>query len=195
LTYCDSFGLSKGFAEGAFATTRYYQLEVIKAKEEADPTVFHTPITKRTRAQTQQQLTTKMANLHLQTATRKKPSALSFDKIIAPATPKDLFGLNDDEPSPSPSPFKPISPIPPELENILYPPTKDEQIVNTALVIFLNPLPFTFHYSCTGIYIEGRLLQTLRPPSSRQGQTDIWTTIVESPASSLRPNPRSDRIN
>ncbi|CAG8891060.1 unnamed protein product [Penicillium egyptiacum] len=32
-----------------------------------------------------------------------------------------------------------------ELEKILYPPTKDEQIVNTALIVFLNAL--TIHFS------------------------------------------------
>lgn len=35
--------------------------------------------------------------------------------------------------------------MPRELENILYPPTKDEQIVNTALIVFLNAL--TLHFS------------------------------------------------
>lgn len=36
------------------------------------------------------------------------------------------------------------SPIPEELESLIYPPTKDEQIVNTALLIFLNAL--TAHF-------------------------------------------------
>lgn len=35
--------------------------------------------------------------------------------------------------------------MPEELANILYPPTKDEQIVNTALVVFPNAL--TIHFS------------------------------------------------
>jgi hypothetical protein len=37
-----------------------------------------------------------------------------------------------------------LSPVPKELESILYPPTKDEQIVNAALILFLNAL--TIHF-------------------------------------------------
>ena len=48
-------------------------------------------------------------------------------------------------PSPSPGPSPP-STVACELENILYPLTKDEQIVNTALIVFLNALTAHFDF-------------------------------------------------
>ncbi|PYI16906.1 hypothetical protein BO99DRAFT_339058, partial [Aspergillus violaceofuscus CBS 115571] len=49
-----------------------------------------------------------------------------------------------------PSPYQPYSPVPSELINVLYPPTKDEQIVNTALIVFLNAL--TIHTELTSTW-------------------------------------------
>ncbi|KAJ5577955.1 uncharacterized protein N7459_006919 [Penicillium hispanicum] len=138
-TYCDSFTAGK-IPEGTFATARHCQLEVSKTKEEADPHLFSTPIARRTRGRLERD----MANLDLH-STPSKRSNKQHDKPVLQGSPGDPFGLEDD----SPSPFKPVSPIPKELETVLYPPTKDEQIVNTALIIFLNALTLHFSLSCS----------------------------------------------
>jgi hypothetical protein len=73
-----------------------------------------------------------------QTPTKKESNSSSSRQLLL---------LGDESPSPSPS----SDPSPPntiarELERILYPPTKDEQIVNTALIVLLNALTTHFDF-------------------------------------------------
>lgn len=77
--------------------------------------------------------------MNLGTPTRSSGIASSMEA-------QDL-GLVDDSETPynyTPSPFRPMTPVPKELASVLYPPSLDEQIVNCALVIFLNAL--TIHF-------------------------------------------------
>ncbi|PYI07032.1 hypothetical protein BO78DRAFT_460835 [Aspergillus sclerotiicarbonarius CBS 121057] len=65
-----------------------------------------------------------------------------------PETPflssSDNDWISDDESPPKPSPITPAAHAPEELQKLIYPPTKDEQIMNTALGIFLNALTIQF---------------------------------------------------
>ena len=146
-TYCESIG-SEESPEGTFAIARYYQREVARTEEKADPQAFNTPISSRTRAAVNQ-VGKGMAGLSLgppETPTKKGPAPLPGTKSLLDDS---RFAL-DHESSPSsissssPSPIHLATPITRELANILYPPTKDEQIVNTALIVFLNAL--TIHF-------------------------------------------------
>ncbi|KAK2812588.1 hypothetical protein FQN50_001232 [Emmonsiellopsis sp. PD_5] len=147
-TYCQGFTLPN-IKEGNFAVARHYQLEVTKTEDRTNLQSFETPIAHRTRARTG--LAEKFTDMHLET--RSKSNNIS-------QTRNDDFGFDDllttpektifETPTPkaltptTPSPFQEKSPIPKELENVIYPPTKDEQIMNCALVIFLNALMIPF---------------------------------------------------
>jgi hypothetical protein len=48
-TYCSSFGISKRIPEGTFAIVRHYRLHAAKTDGTPTPTMFDTPIDKRTR--------------------------------------------------------------------------------------------------------------------------------------------------
>lgn len=82
----------------------------------------------------------KFADLILETPSRSSAQA--------PSTPVleelDESVLYDED---ALSPFEPISPVPKDLQNVLYPPTRDEQIVNTALINFLDALTIHFSFS------------------------------------------------
>ncbi|EAW12024.1 uncharacterized protein ACLA_007840 [Aspergillus clavatus NRRL 1] len=139
--YCQGF-TRRTLEEGSFAIARYYQLEVISTDNDIDPLAFTTPIAHRTRGR---ELSRRLANVHLETPSKSSKISKSLDieefgLEEPPAIPEDLN-------SESPSPFQEISPAARELENVLYPPTKDEQIVNCALVIFLNALTLDLEFT------------------------------------------------
>ncbi|KAJ5963587.1 uncharacterized protein N7479_003463 [Penicillium vulpinum] len=150
-TYCDSFESERNIPEGTFAIARHYQLEVAKTENKVDPLAFYTPIARRTRNSYAQR---GRNDLHLVTpikvkvnfpdlSIRPKRMEANFDDIEDDEDEEDSKNDGDDPLTP----FKPTSPMPQELANILYPPTKDEQIVNTALVVFLNALTIYFPLS------------------------------------------------
>ncbi|KAL4947655.1 hypothetical protein BDW69DRAFT_204182, partial [Aspergillus filifer] len=124
--YCREFFL-RNIEEGSFAVARHYQREVANTKDKADSTSYQTPIARRTRLA----LDVSLAKVYLETPSKSTGAA----KV--PSTPRHE----------SPSPYRKETPGPKELENVRYPPTLDEQIVNTALVIFLNAL--TIHFQLT----------------------------------------------
>lgn len=138
-TYCQGFtGLN--IEEGSFAVARHYQLEVIKTESEIDPWSLTTPIARRTRTRDRAKgLTSKFSDMLLETPSKSTniPKILDDDDSGS----DDLFETPTPEPKSS---FQEKSPISKELENTIYPPTKDEQIVNAALVIFLNTLTIPF---------------------------------------------------
>ncbi|GAD92741.1 conserved hypothetical protein [Paecilomyces variotii No. 5] len=137
-----------------FSTPRFYQLLIKRSIKDDDESiagnedVIFSPI--QTRAQRRQaeraasptdQTTRQMRALQLETPTKSKPTD----------TETDLFG----EVSPvDTQPSIGISPIPREAEGALYPATKDEQIVNMALVLLLNAL--TIHLPLLNDWTPGR---------------------------------------
>ncbi|KAL4786895.1 hypothetical protein BJX76DRAFT_320055 [Aspergillus varians] len=134
--YCRGF-TAGDLEEGSFAVARYYQLEVGNTAKEADPTTYLTPIAHRTRARFLQET---FDNMHLQTPSKSTGVSKLID-IEDMGSEDMILGTPIAE---TPSPFRPISPAPKELERILYPPSQDEQIVNCALIVFLNAL--TIHF-------------------------------------------------
>ncbi|RAO68383.1 uncharacterized protein BHQ10_004395 [Talaromyces amestolkiae] len=126
--YCSSFGAGERIPEGTFAIVRHYQLEATKTDGTPTPTMFDTPIARRTRGQLFQQVQLKMRNTHLSTPTPKSTNV-----------PENWSYLESDDED-EPTPYRVETPVPRELVNIMYPPTKDEQIVNTALIVLLNAL-------------------------------------------------------
>ncbi|KAJ5783405.1 uncharacterized protein N7518_009082 [Penicillium psychrosexuale] len=167
-TFCDGLGIpephitersgepSRARPEGNFAIVKYYHQEVEKTKPQADPETFDTPIASRTRAKTNPPLVRGMKGMTLedpQTPSResRKPSgdiSYDFDNKTSPPFHSRIFKPEDDE-SPGSSPSSDPSPpntISREMDRILYPPTRDEQIVNTALIVFLNALTMHFDF-------------------------------------------------
>ncbi|KAF4989250.1 hypothetical protein F66182_16659, partial [Fusarium sp. NRRL 66182] len=66
--------------------------------------------------------------MHLSTPTRKSTNV------------PENWSCSESEDEDEPTPDRPETPVPHELVNVMYPPTKDEQIVNTALIVLLNAL-------------------------------------------------------
>ncbi|KAJ6031919.1 hypothetical protein N7540_002651 [Penicillium herquei] len=150
IKYCESF-TDPIIPESSFALAHHYRREVTHTNSEDLSFHFFTPIAKRTRTQTLRQ---RMKNLQLQ-ATPSKPSknsqshallrpsddAFSFPDDVDEAFQQDIIGESTDDEI---SAFRPGTPMSPGLAKILHPPTKDEQIVNTALMLVLNAL--TIHF-------------------------------------------------
>ncbi|KAJ5431726.1 hypothetical protein N7445_008224 [Penicillium cf. griseofulvum] len=179
-TYCHSYQTKHESLEGTFAVARYYQCQVATTEPKAEPKAFHTPISSRTRGAVNQ-VGKGMAGLRLEppvTPTRKGLRPSHGTPLMSYQT-DDMSLDEESSPSPSPSPMKFISPITRELENILYPPTKDEQTVNTALIVFLNALAIHFELSsqwtCTGKPLQPLLSKR----NSKRERTDILTVLVE----------------
>ncbi|GKZ20428.1 hypothetical protein AbraIFM66951_002716 [Aspergillus brasiliensis] len=150
--YCQSFTRPDS-GEGNFYFARQYQLEVTNTKDETDPESLTTPVAHRTRAHL---LGRQRADEYMESPSRSTniSAALNIEDLriydplddseaLAPETPIHET-LIPETPTLNPSPFAEITAAPKEMENQLYPPTKDEQIVNCALVIFLNALTVPF---------------------------------------------------
>lgn len=137
-TYCQRFALSDA-GEGNFTIARHYQLEVANTKDETNPMTFATPIAHRTRSHG---ISRRLADMYLGTPSRSNNISEKLD--IEEIDLDDPFVIPETPSPETPSPFREITPAPKELESVLYPPTKDEQIVNSALVIFLNALTIPF---------------------------------------------------
>ncbi|KAL2821899.1 hypothetical protein BJX63DRAFT_377390 [Aspergillus granulosus] len=159
--------LKGGMEEGNFRVARYWQLEVAKVKSETDTehgtslTPGHLPIAYRTR------LGGAMKRLNLNQGT---PSKSTNIPVYTSPSDKDSNGGDDgedDEDSDgdqdddvfigqdddsiveslesSLESVEKLTPGPVELLGVMYPPTKDEQIVNCALIDFLNALTVQFN--------------------------------------------------
>ncbi|GLA22769.1 hypothetical protein AnigIFM63326_005243 [Aspergillus niger] len=125
-SYCQSF--SNGpIREGTFALAKKYQSQAAASREETfQSNVTISPVANRTRSKMgTTSLEQKMREVQLETPTK---STGSLEVGNTPGT--------GDSPFPSPGPE--------ELAHKMYPQTKDEQIVNTALVDFLNALSIHF---------------------------------------------------
>ncbi|KAA8641643.1 uncharacterized protein ATNIH1004_011779 [Aspergillus tanneri] len=142
-TYCRGFTLPN-IEEGNFAVARNYQLEVANTEDKTDPRTLATPVAHRTRARVNE-LGRKLAGVRLETPSKSTNIFETLD--IEDIGLDDPFAIPETPNPDTPSPFREITPAPKELENVLYPPTKDEQIVNCALVLFLNALTIHFKFA------------------------------------------------
>ncbi|RAH67364.1 uncharacterized protein BO66DRAFT_473428 [Aspergillus aculeatinus CBS 121060] len=126
--YRQSF-LNGPILEGTFALAKKYQSQAAVSRDESfQSRVAFSPIANRTRAKVGN-LAQKMRAAQLQTPTKSTGRAAISSEV--PGTPE----VED-------SPFQ--TPGPEELAPLMYPQTKDEQIVNAALVDFLNALSMHF---------------------------------------------------
>ncbi|PLB38958.1 uncharacterized protein BDW47DRAFT_18344 [Aspergillus candidus] len=132
--YCS--GIKNGETpEGSFSIARHYQIKAATGGENMRPDSFDTPVAMRTRSHTTRNLAEALREFHIDRTPSKNP-------IPVPQTP-NLEESSDDESvviSPPPSAPTPAILVPQDLHKLMFPATKDEQIVNAALVVFLNAL-------------------------------------------------------
>lgn len=115
--------------EGTFALAKRYQSQAAASREEVfQSNVAISPVANRTRSR-MGNLEKKLREARLETPTKSTGKLLDSSEV-------------EDTPDTGDSPF--YSPGPGEIAHLMYPQTKDEQIVNTALVDFLNAL--TMHF-------------------------------------------------
>lgn len=104
--------------------------------------VSPSPIAQRTRGrlkekEQQKENEQKIRRMQLETPTK-----------TSTAKDADVSGESDSDDSESADSVRTsFESIPDELKDLFYPPTEDEQIVNAALVLFLNALTIHFHLS------------------------------------------------
>ncbi|RDW84145.1 uncharacterized protein DSM5745_04471 [Aspergillus mulundensis] len=111
------------------------------------------------------------------------------DMKISATTPQTPTGklledeYDDGPPDTEPSPYTVVSPGEPELQSLMWPPTKDEQIVNAALVNYLIAL--TVH---TGLPLEWSFhriaLKADFEHTSYEARTDGYLEVVSGSMSS-----------
>ncbi|KKK12765.1 hypothetical protein P175DRAFT_0163601 [Aspergillus ochraceoroseus IBT 24754] len=141
-TYCDSFS-KKENPEGSFAVARHYQQMAANSRGNIRPNSFETPIALRTRSKRNNKVPD-ISKLQLNPSkTPQKKQTKPPETPVISSSDDDLIA-DDEESFPQPLPITPAAQAPEELQSLMYPPTKDEQIVNTALVIFLNVLTIYF---------------------------------------------------
>lgn len=159
--YCSNFGTEE-IREGTFSLVTYYQRQAAKTEtNDFPPKVIFSPVAHRTRAK-QKDLAESMRKLQLETPT-KKSTAGNVDALGSPESAGTQLST-----TPAPSTMSPISK---ELQNIAYPPTEDEQIVNTAFLLFLNAL--TIHSALSNSWTLHRRAFTARfEDSSFEARTD-----------------------
>ncbi|PKY02228.1 hypothetical protein P168DRAFT_329186 [Aspergillus campestris IBT 28561] len=131
--YCS--GIKSGQnPEGIFSIARHYQIKAATGGENMRPDSFDTPVAKRTRSHATKNLAEALRGFQIDKTPSKTP-------IPVPQTPKIDSSSDDESDSRGPTP---AILVPKDVQKLMYPPTKDEQIVNAALVIFLNAL--TIHF-------------------------------------------------
>ncbi|KAK2794194.1 hypothetical protein FQN50_009939 [Emmonsiellopsis sp. PD_5] len=129
--YCKDLSTSlRTISQSSFALARLLQLQVAHITPDSAPTpsVVISPTTGR-------QLERRFRHLQLQTPTKStgRPLPTNSDS-------EEEEGGGEEEIDDLESPLVSRSPIPAEIRNLMYQQTKDEQIVNTALVNFLSAL-------------------------------------------------------
>lgn len=129
LKYFNAFD-SKEIPEGSFAMAKKYQQQALQTNDSTlRPSVQFTP--PRTRSQ-MGHMTDKMRELVLRTPTKSTGTLEdSDDEQIPPSSAASSF----------------YTPGPEEISRLMYPQTEDEQIVNIALVDFLNALTVHFPHA------------------------------------------------
>ncbi|OJJ47989.1 hypothetical protein ASPZODRAFT_131631 [Penicilliopsis zonata CBS 506.65] len=136
--YCQSF--TSPIPEGTFAAARHYQLEASKTEQvDFGGGVVFSPKVHMTRSRTQLQPPIRQPDFTSTTPPRQLDQAFETPGIdYEPgSSPLDL---------PMSSPPSHWSTISPD-DEFMYPPTKDEQITNTALLVFLDSITLHFNLS------------------------------------------------
>lgn len=122
-------------SEGTFALARFYQKQVSWVPEDAssncDVAAVPSPISRHTRSRGRR------LEEHMGQITLETPSKAPKNPPEPPTTPPTNLS-SDSGPELDDTPDVPFSSGPPELLDLNFPKTKDEQIVNTALLDFLN---------------------------------------------------------
>lgn len=139
--YCSSF--TTQIPEGSFALARHYQLQASRTVQDdfGGGGVLFTPKVHNTRSRQQAPQIPVPQPDFTKTPPSKPDSEFetpNFDNASDSISPMSSPLL--------PSALSPWSPITPD-EEFMYPPTKDEQIVNTALLAFLDSLALHFNLS------------------------------------------------
>ncbi|RAL00861.1 uncharacterized protein BO80DRAFT_425257 [Aspergillus ibericus CBS 121593] len=141
--YRGSFGKTEN-PEGSFAVARHYQQMAADSREKIRPNSFDTPVARRTRSHYSKGAPD-ISTLQLNPPKTPPGKQTKLPETPVLSTSDDDWIADDDESSPQVSPITPATQVPEELQKMMYPPTKDEQIMNIALVIFLNAL--TIHFT------------------------------------------------
>ncbi|KAK2768594.1 hypothetical protein FQN54_000450 [Arachnomyces sp. PD_36] len=137
-TYCDGL-VDRTVYESTFALAHYFQLQAADTEDETSaPNVVVTPIASRTRSKIAA-AGRQLARTHLQTPT-KSTGALPDDSESESESELELEDEEEGDLTDIESPLVSRSPAPEEIRHLLFQQTKDEQIVNTALVNFLSAL-------------------------------------------------------
>lgn len=143
--YCTSFSGSKHPLRGTFGLPRFYQKQVDQVPKDAEiecnvATGPPTPVSRRTRSQTGN-LAKRIQNLSLETPSkpprtpRTSPSGLDDSDDDDDDDDEQVSSEGKDRMSTGQRSYVPDGSI-----DLNFPKTKDEQIVNTALIDFLNAL-------------------------------------------------------
>lgn len=140
--YLESFGTTVN-PQSTFTLARHYQQDAANSRENTRPNSFDTPVALRTRGK---QMGKAPDISKLQLNPPKTPSGKQRKPPKTPvlSTSDDDWVAGDDEYPSKMTPVTPAARAPEELQTKIYPPTRDEQIVNTAIVLFLNAL--TVHF-------------------------------------------------
>lgn len=122
-----------------FSIPRYCQILANKDNRGSTrPDSFDTPVAKRTRSHHEPAVGISRIFQDMQLATPSKPTRVLFQTPIM-KTPRDIdSGLPGSTQSQQSDPFTPAAEVSADVQNTMYVQTRDEQIVNTALVTFLN---------------------------------------------------------
>ncbi|KAH8427081.1 uncharacterized protein LDX57_004799 [Aspergillus melleus] len=145
--YCRSIKNAK-IPDGSFAIARHYQIKAANNRQHMRPDSFDTPVA-RQRATTRRHrgnLLDEFRTMGVDDTPSKNPTSASQMPTFEESDDDDSLVQEESE-TESEVPSAPVTPaaqVSDELHNLMYPPTKDEQIVNTALVVFLNAL--TIHF-------------------------------------------------
>ncbi|KAE8406285.1 hypothetical protein BDV37DRAFT_269932 [Aspergillus pseudonomiae] len=137
-SYCSSIVNGEN-PEGSFAIARHYQVKAANNGKCMRPDSFDTPVAKRTRSYTRRNLEEEFRNLQVDETPSKSLTPISQMPISEDSSDDDSVVADPLLPPPTPAAL-----VPEDLQKLMFPPTKDEQIVNTALVVFLNSL--TIHF-------------------------------------------------
>jgi hypothetical protein len=154
-SYCDGFA-GQDIPESTFALARYFQLQAERASDDTwAPSVVVTPVADRTRSK--MTLERRLFHTHLETPTK------STGLLAGDSESEEEFEDVDE------SPVVSESPAPLEIRNMMYQQTKDEQIVNTALVNFFERT-----------YTPFRVAESM-VPASKVLQSPLRTCLIRGP--------------
>ena len=162
--YLQSFA-SDTILEGTFALAKKYQLQAVESKDESfRSNVAFSPVVSCTRSK-MGSLEQKLRAVQLETPTKSTGNLPELPEF-------------EDTPDTGDSPFP--SPGPQEIAHLMCPQTKDQQIVNTALVDFLNALSMHFP-KASGWTLHRKLFKAEFEHASFEARTDGYLEDGQSP--------------